>query len=199
MAPFIHKTVDLAESARIGDNTKIWSLAQVRDHAVIGENCIIGRNVFIDEGVTLGNNCKVQNNALLYAGVTLEDGVFVGPAVCFTNDKLPRAINPDGTLKSAQDWIVGKTLVRYGAAVGAQSVVVTGVTLGRFCLVGSGSVVTKDVPDFGIVVGNPARQVGYACRCATRLVAAETNSADYTCPSCSRRYRLLNKQLTELS
>jgi acetyltransferase-like isoleucine patch superfamily enzyme len=199
MAPFIHKTVDLAESAQVGDNTKIWSLAQVRDHAVIGENCIIGRNVFIDEGVTLGNNCKVQNNALLYAGVTLEDGVFVGPAVCFTNDKLPRAINPDGTLKSAQDWIVGKILVKYGAAVGAQSVVVTGVTLGRFCLVGSGSVVTKDVPDFGIVVGNPARLVGYACRCATRLVASETDPADYTCPNCSRSYRLLNKQLTELS
>lgn len=199
MAPFIHKTVEIDESARVGDNTKIWSLAQVRDHAVIGENCIIGRNVFIDEGVTLGNNCKVQNNALLYAGVTLEDGVFVGPAVCFTNDKLPRAINPDGTLKSAQDWILGKTLVRYGAAVGAQSVVVTGVTLGRFCLVGSGAVVTRDVPDFGIVVGNPARLVGYACRCAARLVASETNPADYTCPNCSRAYRLLNKQLTELS
>lgn len=199
MAPFIHSTVDIDESASVGDKTKIWSQTQVREHAVIGENCIIGRNVFIDESVKLGNNCKVQNNALLYAGVELEDGVFIGPAVCFTNDKLPRAINPDGTLKSAQDWLVGKTLVKYGAAIGAQSVIVTGVTLGRFCLVGSGTVVTKDIPDFGIVVGNPGRLVGYACRCATRLVVSPADPAYYTCPNCDRSYRLLNKQLTELS
>lgn len=197
MATFIHSTVDIAQTAKIGENTKIWSLTQVREHAIIGENCIIGRNAFIDEGVKLGNNCKIQNNALLYAGVELEDGVFVGPAVCFTNDKLPRAINPEGTLKSAQDWIVGKTLVKHGAAIGANSVIVTGVILGRFCLVGSGAVVTKDIPDFGIVLGNPGRLVGYACRCATRLVHSSSDLTHFTCTNCGRSYRLVNDQLNE--
>lgn len=198
MPTFIHPTADIAKSARIGDNTKVWSLTQIRENAILGQNCIIGRNVFIDEGVSLGDNCKVQNNALLYAGVTLEEGVFVGPAVCFTNDKRPRAINPDGSLKSPHDWTAGTTLVKYGAALGAQSVILTGVTLGRFCLVGSGSVVTRDVPDFGIVVGNPAHRVGYACRCATRLVSLDNALLDFNCPNCARRYRLVANQMTEL-
>ncbi len=190
MPIYIHPTADVAENSWIGPDTQIWALTQIRDDTTIGNNCIIGRNVFIDIGVKLGNNCKIQNNALLYAGVELEDGVFVGPAVCFTNDKLPRAINPDGSLKSPYDWTVGKILVKYGAAIGAQAVIVTGVTLGRFCLVGSGSVVTKNVADFSIVAGNPARLIGYACKCANRLLSFPSLAEILSCPGCKRKYSL---------
>jgi acetyltransferase-like isoleucine patch superfamily enzyme len=125
--------------------------------------------VYVGAGVRLGDRCKVQNNALLYEGLVLEEGVFVGPTVCFTNDYLPRAVNPDLSLKSASDWDVGQTLVRVGASVGAMSVVVTGVTIGRWALVGAGSVVTHDVADHALVYGSPARQHGWVCKCARRL------------------------------
>ncbi len=203
MPPYIHPTAVVAHSAVIGDNTKVWSLCQIRDHARIGENCILGRNVFVDVHVIIGNNCKIQGNAMIYDGVTLEDGVFIGPAVTFTNDKLPRAINPDGSLKSASDWTVGKILVRYGAAIGANATIVTDTTLGRFCLVGSGSVVTHDVADYALVVGNPARQIGYVCRCANRLQPTEQSvggsRARYRCPDCGREFELIKGVMQEAS
>lgn len=195
MATFIHRSAEVAPDVAIGENVKIWALAQIREQARIGDNCIIGRNVFVDAEVEIGNNCKIQNNALLYEGVKLEDGVFIGPAVCFTNDKLPRAINPDGSLKSRDDWQLSHTLVQYGAAIGAQSVIVTGITLGRFCLVGSGSVVTRDVPDFALVIGQPARQVAYVCRCANRLIL---QNEIYSCPVCAREYFLEDDKLVEV-
>lgn len=131
----------------------------------------------------LGRNCKIQNNALLYEGLELEDGVFVGPQVCFTNDFLPRAVNPDLSLKTSEDWEVGRTLVREGASVGAQSVVVTGITVGRWALIGAGSVVTHDVPDHALVYGRPARIKGWVCACARRLVIRD---GEGWCETCQR-------------
>jgi acetyltransferase-like isoleucine patch superfamily enzyme len=144
---------------------------------------VIGKGVYIGAGVHVGANCKVQNYSCVYEGATLEDGVFVGPEVVFTNDKYPRAINPDGTIKAGDDWELGRTLVKYGAAVGARAVVVTGVTIGRWALVAAGAVVTKDVPDHALVVGSPARQAGWVCACARTL------DATLRCPYCRRAYR----------
>jgi UDP-2-acetamido-3-amino-2,3-dideoxy-glucuronate N-acetyltransferase len=158
---FIHPTAEVEEGALIGENSKIWHLAHVRRQAQIGANCIIGRGVFIDSGVKIGNAVKIQNYVSVYHGVTLEDGVFVGPHVVFTNDKRPRAINADGSLKSGSDWVVSETIVGFGAALGANSVIVCGIKIGKWAMIGAGSVVTRDVPDYGLVVGNPARLIGY--------------------------------------
>ena len=151
----------MALDAVIGDGTRIWSHVQVRELARIGACCVLGRNSFVGVDVIVGDNVKIQNNASVYEGTTLEDGVFVGPHVVFTNDKVPRAVNPDGSLKARTDWEVGSILVRQGAAVGAGAVVVTGVVLGRWAIVGSGAVVTADVPDHALVVGMPARLIGW--------------------------------------
>lgn len=159
----------------------------IRENAVIGAGSIIGAGVYVGAGVRLGRNCKVQNHALLYEGLELEDGVFVGPQVCFTNDFLPRAVNPDLSLKTAEDWEVGRTLVREGASVGAQSVVVTGVTIGRWALVGAGSLVSRDVPDHALVYGQPARVRGWVCYCARRL---EVSAGAGWCAHCQRRVAL---------
>jgi UDP-2-acetamido-3-amino-2,3-dideoxy-glucuronate N-acetyltransferase len=152
----------------------------------VGPGCIIGGSVYVGAGVRLGANCKVQNQALLYEGVELEDGVLVGPQVCFTNDALPRAVNPDGSLKTAADWQLGRTLVREGAALGAATVVITGVTIGRWALVGAGSLVTHDVPDHALVYGVPATIRGWVCRCARPLAvrAAAGESCDGWCATC---------------
>ncbi|MBW2976391.1 N-acetyltransferase [Candidatus Woesearchaeota archaeon] len=154
-------TTVVSKDAKIGKNTKIWHFTQVRENAEIGDNCIIGKNVYIDCGVKIGNNVKIQNNASVYHGSTIEDGVFIGPHACLTNDKVPRAINEDGSLKADSDWKVGKIIVRKGASIGACSVVLPNVVIGQFAMVGSGSVVTKDVPDYGLAYGNPAKLHGY--------------------------------------
>lgn len=169
MATTIHPSADVADDAIIGENSKIWHFVQIRPHARLGQECVIGRGVYIDAHVVLGNRVKVQNYVSIYDGVTIDDGVFVGPHVVFTNDKLPRAVNPDGTLKAATDWTISLTHIREGAGLGANSTIVCGITIGRWALIGAGSVVTKDVPDFGLVVGNPARLIGYVCRCGRRL------------------------------
>jgi UDP-2-acetamido-3-amino-2,3-dideoxy-glucuronate N-acetyltransferase len=180
---YIHPTAEVSPQASLGTDCKVWRQAHIREDAVVGDGCIIGGGVYVGAGVHLGRNCKVQNYALLYEGVYLEDGVFVGPQVCFTNDFLPRAVNPDLSLKSAEDWHVGSTRVCEGASVGAASVVVTGVTIGRWALVGAGSVVTHDVPDHALVYGQPARQHGWVCHCARRL---EVRGATGWCATCQR-------------
>lgn len=155
-----HKTADISKNAKIGKGSEIWNNTQIREGAEIGENCVLGKNVYIDQNVKIGSNVKIQNNSSVYQGVTLEDGVFVGPHVCFTNDKNPRAINPDGSIKKSDDWDLVKTLVKTGASVGGNATILPGILIGKWALVGAGSVVTKNVPDFGLMVGNPARLIG---------------------------------------
>ena len=181
--PIIHPTASVAASVIIGSRTRIWMNTQIRENVVIGENCNIGRNVYVDTGVRLGNNCKIQNNALLFAELTLEDGVFIGPGVILTNDKVPRAVNPDGSLKSAEDWREGTIHIGQGAALGAASVVLTDLSVGAWSMVGAGSVVTHSVPAHALVVGVPARVVGYVCKCGSRLdLQGENGEREWACP-----------------
>lgn len=146
---YIDGSAHVSEQAEVGSNTKIWINAQVRENAKIGQNCIISKDVYIDAGVVIGNGCKIQNSVSIYAGVTIEDDVFVGPNVSFTNDRVPRAFN--------EEWKITKTLVQKGASLGANSTIICGTTIGEYAMVAAGSVVTKDVKPYTLVMGNPAR------------------------------------------
>ncbi len=186
---YVHPTAVVSEQSIIGTGTKIWMNVQVREGVRIGRNCIIGRNAYIENGVTLGDNCKIQNNALLYHRATLADGVFIGPGAILTNDKVPRAVNPDGSLKSAADWHAGHIRIGRGAAVGAGAIVLTDLYIGEWAMVAAGAVVTRDVPAHALVVGVPAQLVGYVCKCGERLVArGENGSRVWTCPQDGERY-----------
>lgn len=169
MPLFIHATAEVSREAKIGDGTKVWNQAQVREGCVVGEDCVISKNAYIDTGAVLGNRVKVQNNVNVYHGVEVGDDVFLGPSMTFTNDLYPRAFHAD--------WEITKTYVRKGASIGANATVVCGNTIGEYAMVAAGSVVTKDVPAYALVAGNPARQIGWVCKCGKRM------GAD-VCPSC---------------
>jgi len=165
----IHSTAEVAGSASIGHGTRVWNQAQVREHAHLGCNCNIGKGVYIDVGVWIGDKVKIQNWCVLGRGSILESGVFLGPGVVLTNDRVPRAINRDGTLKSDEDWAVDGVRVREGASLCTRAVVMPGVTIGRFAMVGVGAIVNRKVPNHGLMVGSPARRTGYVCYCGRRL------------------------------
>jgi len=186
---------DVSDKANIGNGSKIWLLAQVREEVQMGRDCIVGRGAYIGTGVQMGDNCKVQNYALVYEPAVLEKGVFVGPAVVLTNDTFPRAITPTGELKSASDWeAVGVTL-KEGCSVGARSVCVAPVTVGRWALIAAGAVVTKDVPDFALMAGVPAKRIGWVSRAGKPLVADGDN---LKCPDTGALFREDNGILIEL-
>lgn len=187
----IHDSAVVEGDVQIGEGTRIWHLVQVRPGAVIGKECIIGRGVYIDQHVHIGDRVKIQNYVSVYEGVTIEDGVFVGPHAVFTNDKIPRAVTPEMELKAADDWQISYTRVKKGAAIGANAVIVCGVTIGEWAMVGSGAVVTRDVPNYGLVAGNPARLLDYVCACGQRLhVDVNQPPVSVICQFCNREIRL---------
>jgi acetyltransferase-like isoleucine patch superfamily enzyme len=155
----IHKTADIHKTAKIDKTSTVWNWVKVREKAVVGKNCILAKGVYVGKRVLIGDNVKIQNNASIYEGVTIEDGVFIGPHVVFTNDKYPSAINAQGKIKSEKDWKLEKTIVKQGASIGANATILPGIIIGRCAMIGAGSVVTKDVPDFGLVYGNPAKLI----------------------------------------
>lgn len=177
--PRIEATADVDQRAYIGSQTVVWHLAQVREDAVVGESCVIGRGAYVDAGVTIGARVKIQNYALVYAPATVGDGAFIGPAAVLTNDRYPRAVAGDGTLRGLDDWEALGVRVGDGASIGARAVVLAGVSIGRWALVAAGSVVTRDVPAHGLVVGNPARQRGWVGHHGVPLVAAD---GGWRCP-----------------
>lgn len=176
MAYYNHETAEISKDAVIGEGTKVWNHSQIRENAVVGEDCIIGKNVYIDLQVVIGSNVKIQNNVSVYHGVEIEDDVFVGPSVTFTNDMYPRAFN--------NEWKVTTTLVRKGASIGANSTIVCGVQIGEYAMIGAGSVVTKDVGKYELWVGNPARFIGYVCKCGLRM------DEELVCHDCGKVYKI---------
>ncbi len=185
----IADSADVSPEARIGADVSIWHLAQVREDAVVGDGCVIGRGAYIGTGVHLGRNCKVQNYALVYEPADLADGVFIGPAVVLTNDHNPRAINPDGSLKDASDWHAVGVTIGEGAAIGARAVCVAPVTIGEWATVAAGSVVTRDVKPYALVMGVPARQKGWVGRSGEVLERVEGELSLFRCPASGRLYR----------
>jgi UDP-2-acetamido-3-amino-2,3-dideoxy-glucuronate N-acetyltransferase len=180
---FVHPTAEVSPDARLSPGCHIWNEAQIREGARLGRGCVLGKGVYVDADVEIGDNCRLQNRVSVYQGVILERGVFVGPHTCLINNKRPRVIRPDGvTLNWA--WEVGPTLVRECASVGAGAVVCPSVTVGKWAMVGAGSVVVENVPNYGYVAGNPARLLGYICPCGHRL--AWVNDG-WRCTACGKR------------
>ena len=186
----IHSSAVVSPKAKLGSGTSVWNNAQIREGVEIGENCILGKDVYVDFDVKVGSNVKIQNGSFLYHGLTVEDGVFIGPRVVFTNDVYPRAITPDGKLKGADDWEVGPILIKYGASIGTGAIIIPNVTVGRFALVAAGAVVSRSVPDHGLVMGVPARLVGYVCLCGSRM---QIRGDEYYCSKCDWSYNPLEK------
>jgi UDP-2-acetamido-3-amino-2,3-dideoxy-glucuronate N-acetyltransferase len=188
---FVHETAVIDESCEIGAGTKIWHFSHVMSGAKIGRGCVLGQNVLVARDVIVGNNVKVQNNVSLYERVTVEDDVFIGPSAVLTN-----VVNPRSHVPRKHEY--QPTLLRRGATIGANATIVCGITLGRYAFIGAGAVVTRDVPDFALVYGNPARLHGWVCWCGVRLaVPASGPPAQATCAACGRRYVFTGTEMHE--
>lgn len=182
----VHPTAEVSPSASIGEGTRVWHHVQVRERAMIGANCILGKSAYIDVGVDIGNNVKIQNGVSVFHGARVEDGVFLGPGCMLLNDTFPRATTPEGSLKTDDDWVVGRVVVRAGASVGAGAIVLPDVEIGAWAMVGAGAVVTCDVPPHALVIGVPARIVGFVCKCGAHLV--DEGGECRRCTACGRAY-----------
>ena len=178
---FVHESSFVDEGSQIGEGTKIWHFCHVMSRARIGRRCNIGQNVVVSPGVVIGDNVRIQNNVSVYTGVTLEDDVFCGPSMVFTN-----VFNPRSHVSRKDEY--RSTLVKRGATLGANSTIMCGHTIGRYAFIGAGAVVLKDVPDHALVVGNPARIVGWMCQCGVKLAAGVAPPADAVCPACATAY-----------
>lgn len=190
------ESADVSDEAVVGSGSSIWHLAQVREYAHLGDNCVVGRGAYIGPGVLIGDNSKIQNYALVYEPARLADGVFIGPAVVLTNDMYPRAINPDGTQKSGEDWEPVGVTVERGASIGASATCVAPVTIGPWATVAAGAVVVKDVPAYAVVVGTPARQVGWVGEAGVPL-RRESHKGGWTCPVTGAKYIEIDGLLTK--
>ena len=193
----VQPTADVDDSAVLGAGTTVWHLAQIRENARLGRDCIVGRGAYVGPGVVIGDNVKLQNYALVYEPARLEDNVFIGPAVVLTNDLYPRSVDVYGRLKRPADWDALGVVVREGASLGARAVVVPGRTIGRWAMVAAGAVVTRDVPDFALVAGTPARRIGWVGRAGVRLDASDNGT--WRCPLTRSLYTEENGVLTSLN
>jgi len=181
---YVHPSAHVDPASKIGKGTKIWHFCHIRENAKIGKNCIIGKDVYIDFGVEIGNNVKIQNGVSVYHGVTVGDDVFLGPHMTFTNDLIPRSFN--------SDWEVFPTLVKKGASIGAHATIICGITLGKCCMIGAGSIVTKDIPAYGLAYGNPAKLKGFVCKCGRKaqFKREEEDFAIYYCDFCKKEFKI---------
>lgn len=170
MKTFIHKTAEVAKSARIGKGVKIWHYVQILDEAELGDESSLGKSVYIDKRVKIGKKCNIQNNVSIYRGAILDDYVFIGPHVCFSNNKNPRSVNENEEMvEEGRDWVAKKIHIKKGASIGANSTILPGVTIGEYAMIGAGSVVTKEIPAFSLAYGNPARLHGKVNKSGTRI------------------------------
>ncbi|MCI3241969.1 acyltransferase [Streptomyces spinosisporus] len=193
----IQPTAQVDETATVGEGTTVWDLAQIREGAQLGSGCIVGRGAYVGPGVRIGDNVKLQNHALVYEPAVLADGVFVGPAAVLTNDYFPRSVDEEGRLKRGGDWEPVAVTVAEGASLGARSVCVAPVHVGRWALVAAGAVVTRDVPDFALVAGVPARRIGWVGRAGVRLVEREDEPGVWECPRTGAVYDEKDSELLE--
>jgi UDP-2-acetamido-3-amino-2,3-dideoxy-glucuronate N-acetyltransferase len=180
----VHRTAEVAPTAVVGEGTSVWNNAQVREGAHVGRECILAHGVYVDANVHVGDRVKLENNVSVFLGARVEDGVFIGPHTCLLNDRNPRSTAPSGELKREEDWEVSGVVIEEGASVGGGCVLLPGVRIGRYALVGAGAVVTRDVPAHGLVVGNPARLVGHVCECGARL------DTEGTCTTCTQTHQI---------